>query len=279
MAKGLGKGLNALFNTDEVVAGEKVEKIPVRDIKPNPYQPRKEFKKEALEELAESIKEHGVLQPVVVRKQGKGYELVVGERRFRAAKLALQKEIPAIIREFDQQQMMELAILENLQREDLTALEEAEAYQNLMENLNFTQEQLAQRLGKSRPYIANQVRLLSLPKDVQQLIAEQIITPGHGRTLLGLKRNKLISQVAAKVVQQGLNVRQLEALVQQYNEDVSRETKEKPKKDLFLQEREDQLRDVFGTSVVITKGKKKGKIEIEFFSEDDLERILEILEK
>ncbi|AMA61730.1 stage 0 sporulation protein J [Kurthia sp. 11kri321] len=279
MAKGLGKGLNALFNTDEVVAGEKVEKIPVRDIKPNPYQPRKEFKKEALEELAESIKEHGVLQPVVVRKQGKGYELVVGERRFRAAKMALQKEIPAIIREFNQQQMMELAILENLQREDLTALEEAEAYQNLMENLNFTQEQLAQRLGKSRPYIANQVRLLSLPKDVQQLIAEQIITPGHGRTLLGLKRNKLISQVAAKVVQQGLNVRQLEALVQQYNEDVSRETKEKPKKDLFLQEREDQLRDVFGTSVVITKGKKKGKIEIEFFSEDDLERILEILEK
>lgn len=279
MAKGLGKGLNALFNTDEVVAGEKVEKIPVRDIKPNPYQPRKEFKKEALEELAESIKEHGVLQPVVVRKQGKGYELVVGERRFRAAKMALQKEIPAIIREFDQQQMMELAILENLQREDLTALEEAEAYQNLMENLNFTQEQLAQRLGKSRPYIANQVRLLSLPKDVQQLIAEQIITPGHGRTLLSLKRNKLISQVAAKVVQQGLNVRQLEALVQQYNEDVSRETKEKPKKDLFLQERENQLRDVFGTSVVITKGKKKGKIEIEFFSEDDLERILEILEK
>lgn len=279
MAKGLGKGLNALFNTDEVVAGEKVEKIPVRDIKPNPYQPRKEFKKEALEELAESIKEHGVLQPVVVRKQGKGYELVVGERRFRAAKMALKKEIPAIIREFDQQQMMELAILENLQREDLTALEEAEAYQNLMENLNFTQEKLAQRLGKSRPYIANQVRLLSLPKDVQQLIAEQIITPGHGRTLLGLKRNKLISQVAAKVVQQGLNVRQLEALVQQYNEDVSRETKEKPKKDLFLQECEDQLRDVFGTSVVITKGKKKGKIEIEFFSEDDLERILEILEK
>ncbi|GED18275.1 ParB/RepB/Spo0J family partition protein [Kurthia gibsonii] len=279
MAKGLGKGLNALFNTDEVVAGEKVEKIQVRDIKPNPYQPRKEFKKEALEELAESIKEHGILQPVVVRKQGKGYELVVGERRFRAAKMALQKEIPAIIREFDQQQMMELAILENLQREDLTALEEAEAYQNLMENLKFTQEQLAQRLGKSRPYIANQVRLLSLPKDVQQLIAEQIITPGHGRTLLSLKRNKLISQVAAKVVQQGLNVRQLEALVQQYNEDVSRETKEKPKKDLFLQEREDQLRDVFGTSVVITKGKKKGKIEIEFFSEDDLERILEILEK
>lgn len=279
MAKGLGKGLNALFNTDEVVAGEKVEKIQVRDIKPNPYQPRKEFKKEALEELAESIKEHGILQPVVVRKQEKGYELVVGERRFRAAKMALQKEIPAIIREFNQQQMMELAILENLQREDLTALEEAEAYQNLMENLNFTQEQLAQRLGKSRPYIANQVRLLSLPKDVQQLIAEQDITPGHGRTLLGLKRNKLISQVAAKVVEQGLNVRQLEALVQQYNEDVSRETKEKPRKDLFLQEREDQLRDVFGTSVVITKGKKKGKIEIEFFSEEDLERILEILEK
>lgn len=267
------------LNPHEIVDGEKIEKIKVREIKPNPYQPRKDFKKEALEELAISIKEHGILQPVVVRRQGKGYELVAGERRFRAAKIALQKEIPAIVRDFNQQQMMELAILENLQREDLTALEEAEAYQNLMENLQFTQEQLAKRLGKSRPYIANQVRLLSLPKDVQDLLSNRTISVGHGRALLGLKRKKIISQVASTVVKQGLNVRQLEELVQKFNEDVSRETKKLTNKDLFLQEQEDQLRDFFGTSVSITKGKKKGKIEIEFFTDEDLERILEILNK
>lgn len=278
MAKGLGKGLDAIFKGQEMVNGDQVEKIKVRDIKANPYQPRKEFKEEALQELAMSIKEHGVLQPIIVRRKGIGYEIVVGERRYRASKLALQKEIPAVVRDLTDQQMMEFAILENLQREDLTAMEEAEAYQNLMENLTLTQEQLAQRLGKSRPYIANHVRLLSLPADVKKLIADGKISSGHGRALLGLKRKKLISQIADKVITQGMNVRQLETLVQSLNTDVSRETKTAPKKDLFLQEREGQLRDYFGTSVVIKKGKSKGKIEIEFFSDDDLERILEILD-
>lgn len=279
MAKGLGKGLDAIFKGQEIVNGDQVEKIKVREIKPNPYQPRKEFNKESLEELSISIKEHGVLQPIIVRKKGMSYEIVVGERRFRASKLALQKEIPAVVRDLNDQQMMEFAVLENLQREDLTAIEEAEAYQNLMENLNLTQEQLAQRLGKSRPYIANHIRLLSLPADVQKLITTEVISTGHGRALLGLKRKKLISQVAEKVVAQGMNVRQLEAFVQNINSDVSRETKERPKKDIFIAEREGQLRDYFGTSVAIKKGKNKGKIEIEFFSDDDLERILEILGK
>lgn len=279
MAKGLGKGLDAIFKGQEMVNGDQVEKIKVRDIKPNPFQPRKEFKKETLDELAESIKEHGVLQPIIVRKKGMSYEIVVGERRFRATKLALQKEIPAVVRDLNDQQMMEFAILENLQREDLTSIEEANAYQMLMENLNLTQEQLAQRLGKSRPYIANHIRLLSLPADVQNLITDGKISTGHGRALLGIKRKKLIIQVAEKVIVQGLNVRQLEALVQSLNEDVSRETKVVAKKDIFLEEREGHLRDYFGTSVVIKKGKHKGKIEIEFFSDDDLERILEMLDK
>lgn len=279
MAKGLGKGLDAIFKGQEMVNGDQVEKIKVRDIKPNPFQPRKEFKKETLDELAESIKEHGVLQPIIVRKKGMSYEIVVGERRFRATKLALQKEIPAVVRDLNDQQMMEFAILENLQREDLTSIEEANAYQMLMENLNLTQEQLAQRLGKSRPYIANHIRLLSLPADVQNLITDGKISTGHGRALLGIKRKKLIIQVAEKVIAQGLNVRQLEALVQSLNEDVSRETKVVAKKDIFLEEREGHLRDYFGTSVVIKKGKHKGKIEIEFFSDDDLERILEMLDK
>lgn len=279
MAKGLGKGLDAIFKGQEMVNGDQVEKIKVREIKPNPFQPRKEFKEEALQELATSIKTHGILQPIIVRKKGMSYEIVVGERRYRASKLALQKEIPAVVRDLTDQQMMEFALLENLQREDLTPIEEAEAYQSLMENLDLTQEQLAQRLGKSRPYIANHIRLLSLPQDVKQLITDGVISTGHGRALLGLKRKKLISQIAEKVIAQGMNVRQLEALVQTLNADVSRETKEEPKKDLFLEEREGILRDYFGTSVVIKKGKSKGKIEIEFFSDDDLERILEILDK
>lgn len=279
MAKGLGKGLDAIFKGQEMVNGDQVEKIKVREIKPNPFQPRKEFKEEALQELAASIKAHGILQPIIVRKKGVGFEIVVGERRYRASKLALQKEIPAVVRDLTDQQMMEFALLENLQREDLTPIEEAEAYQSLMENLDLTQEQLAQRLGKSRPYIANHIRLLSLPQDVKKLITDGVISTGHGRALLGLKRKKLISQIAEKVVAQGMNVRQLEALVQTLNTDVSRETKEEPKKDLFLEEREGILRDYFGTSVVIKKGKSKGKIEIEFFSDDDLERILEILDK
>lgn len=278
MAKGLGKGLDAIFKGQEMVNGNQVEKIKVRSIKPNPFQPRKEFSDEALEELATSIKEHGVLQPIIVRKKGVSYEIVVGERRFRASKLALQNEIPAVVRELTDQQMMEYALLENLQREDLNAIEEAEAYQNLMEHLSLTQEQLSQRLGKSRPYIANHIRLLSLPKEIQTYVVEGKISTGPARALLALKNKKIMQQIAEKIIAEGLNVRQLEALVQQMMQsEVSKETKKELKKDLFIEEHEGHLRDYFGTSVQIKKGKHKGKIEIEFFSDEDLERILEML--
>lgn len=276
MAKGLGKGINALFPGESLSETEKITQLNVVQLRTNPYQPRKIFDEAALQELAESIKEHGILQPVVVRKKGNNFELVVGERRFRAAKLAKLEQIPAIIKELNDQQMMELAILENLQREDLTPIEEAEAYQKLMEALSLTQEQLAFRLGKSRPHIANHVRLLALPEKVREMISDKKLTMGHGRTLLGLRSKKMIPETAEKVVKENLNVRQLEQLVQRLNADVPRETIEK-KKDLFIEEKQSELRDRFGTNVQIKKSKNKGKIEIEFFSEEDLERILELL--
>lgn len=277
MAKGLGKGISALFPSEDVHNGDTVEVLAISKIAANPFQPRKIFEEESLQELSESIKEHGIIQPIVVRGNGKRYEIVVGERRYRAAKLAGLIEIPAIIKDLTEQEMMELAILENLQREDLTPIEEADAYQNLMENLNVTQEQLAKRLGKSRPHIANLVRLLQLPDKIREQVNIGELSMGQGRTLLGLKNKRRIPELAQKVIKEQMNVRQLEALVQQYNAPVSRETKKTEKKDVFVRATEAQLRDFFGTQVQITKSKKKGKIEIEFYSEDDLGRIMELL--
>ncbi len=278
MSKGLGKGINALFPGESINQMETVEKVSLKDIKVNPFQPRKIFDETALAELAESIKEHGILQPIIVRKRAKFFEIVVGERRFRASQIAGMEDIPSVIRELTDQQMMEIAILENLQREDLTPIEEADAYQNLMEALNLTQEQLAFRLGKSRPHIANHIRLLSLPDVVREQISSGNISMGHGRALLGLKNKRLIPSISEKVMKESLNVRQLESLVQRMNDDVSRETSNGEGKDIFIEEKESQLRDYFGTTVTIKKTKNKGKIEIEFFSEDDLERILDLLE-
>jgi ParB family transcriptional regulator, chromosome partitioning protein len=279
MAKGLGKGINALFSNMEVSQEETVQEIKLNDIRPNPYQPRKTFEQVAINELKESILQHGILQPIVVRKSIKGFEIVVGERRFRAAKEAKLTTIPAVVRSLTEQQMMELALLENLQREDLTPIEEAQAYQTLMNQLDFTQEALAKRLGKSRPHIANHIRLLTLPASIQQLISEGKLSMGHGRTLLGLKKRDTMNQLAEKIVREQLNVRQVELIVQQLNNNVPRETKkQKPEKDIFIKERETFLQEYFGTSVSIRKQKEKGKIEIEFFSQDDLDRILELLE-
>jgi ParB family transcriptional regulator, chromosome partitioning protein len=281
MAKGLGKGLNAFFTNVEVSKDEVVQEISVKELRPNPYQPRKVFQAEAIEELKNSIMEHGVLQPIIVRKSIKGYEILAGERRFRAAKAAKLDKVPAVVREFTEQQMMELAVLENLQREDLTPIEEAIAYQTLMEKLHLTQEVLAKRLGKSRPHIANHVRLLSLPVKIQELISNGTISMGHGRTLLGLKNKEKLPALVDKVIKENLNVRQLELLIQQLNEHVPRETKKPSKdKDVFLVEQESVLRERFGTTVHIKQSNnQKGKIEIEFFSKEDLERILEMLEK
>lgn len=277
MTRGLGKGINALFPGESLEKAESVEQINLKSIKPNPYQPRKLFDEVAIKELSDSIREHGVLQPIILRKIDMTYEIVVGERRFRAAKLAGLTEIPAVVRSLTDEESMELAILENLQREDLTPIEEAEAYTSLMGNLSITQEQLAFRLGKSRSHIANHMRLLTLPKKIRTIISEGKLSMGHGRTLLGLRKKEQIIPVAERVLKEGLNVRQLEKLVQQLNEHVPRETKKVAEKDVFIEEQESTLRDYFGTNVTIKKKKDKGKIEIEFFSDEDLERILELL--
>ncbi|MBM0065399.1 ParB/RepB/Spo0J family partition protein [Alkalicoccobacillus gibsonii] len=278
MAKGLGKGLQAFFPEHSDEKQEQIEQIALKQIRPNPYQPRKTFTEEAISELAHSIQTHGLLQPITVRKSIKGFEIVVGERRFRAAQHAKLETIPAIVKEYTEDEMMELALIENLQREDLNPIEEGFAYQKLMSHLNVTQEQLAKRLGKSRPHIANHIRLLQLPTVVQEFIQDGKISMGHGRALLGLNDKNKISSLLEKVLHDKLSVRELELLIQQVNERVSRETK-KRKINLspFLKERQDLLRSTLGTSVAIKPGKKKGKIEIDYFSEDDLERILQIL--
>ncbi|MDR7910091.1 ParB/RepB/Spo0J family partition protein [Bacillus velezensis] len=278
MAKGgLGKGINALFNQVDL-SEETVEEIKISDLRPNPYQPRKQFDDESLAELKESIIQHGILQPIIVRKSLKGYDIVAGERRYRAAKLAGKETVPAIVRDLSESLMREIALLENLQREDLSPLEEALAYDSLLKHLDLTQEQLAKRLGKSRPHIANHLRLLTLPESIQNLIAEGTLSMGHGRTLLGLKNKNKLELLVKKVVEEQLNVRQLEQLIQQLNNNVPRETKKKePVQDVVLKERESYLQNYFGTTVNIKRQKKKGKIEIEFFSNEDLERILELL--
>ncbi|MEY8752934.1 ParB/RepB/Spo0J family partition protein [Alkalicoccobacillus gibsonii] len=278
MAKGLGKGLQAFFPEHSDEKQVQIEQIALKQIRPNPYQPRKTFTEEAISELAHSIQTHGLLQPITVRKSIKGFEIVVGERRFRAAQHAKLETIPAIVKEYTEDEMMELALIENLQREDLNPIEEGFAYQKLMSHLNVTQEQLAKRLGKSRPHIANHIRLLQLPTVVQEFIQDGKISMGHGRALLGLNDKNKISSLLEKVLHDKLSVRELELLIQQVNERVSRETK-KRKINLspFLKERQDLLRSTLGTSVAIKPGKKKGKIEIDYFSEDDLERILQIL--
>ncbi|ECK8223089.1 ParB/RepB/Spo0J family partition protein [Listeria monocytogenes] len=277
MAKGLGKGINALFNNVDTNE-ETVQNIAIKEIKPNPYQPRKIFDAKAINELRDSIKIHGVLQPIILRNTDKGYEIVVGERRYRAAKEAKLKEIPAVVRDLTEEEMMELSVIENLQREDLSPLEEAESYQFLMKKLSLTQAKLAERVGKSRPYIANFVRLLTLPEEVQVMLRDGSLSAGHGRVLLGLKLKKNIIPTAKKAVAQGLTVRQLEYVVNNLNENVSRETIKPARVPIFIRESESQLRDKFGTAVSIKRRDKKGKIEIEFLSDDDLDRILEILD-
>lgn len=278
MAKGLGKGINALFSNLETHKDDVIQEISVKELRPNPYQPRQTFRQDTINELKESILQHGILQPLIVRKSIKGYEIVVGERRYRAAKEAKLKTVPVVVRELTDHQMMEFALLENLQREDLTPIEEAMAYQSLIEHLQLTQEELAKRLGKSRPHIANHIRLLTLPKEIQQLMTDGTLSMGHGRALLGLKKREKMKSVVDKVVKEKLNVRQLEQLINDINKNVSRETpKPKQEKSIFLKQSESLLREKLGTPVVINQNKKKGKIEIEFFSNEDLERILDLL--
>ena len=284
-SKGLGRGIDALFSEfaefDKVDKNdERVQDIPLDEIRPNPYQPRRTFDEEALNELAASIRQSGVFQPIILRASSvKGYEIIAGERRFRASKIAGKETVPAIVREFDEETMMQVAVLENLQREDLSPLEEAEAYNMLMKNLKLTQEEVAQRLGKSRPYIANYLRLLGLPEEVKKMLQTNEISMGQARTLLGLKDKKQIIKVAKKVIKENLTVRQIEQLVSQMNEAKPKQTSKEPvKKPYYIRESEERLMDKFGTNVIINEKKNKGKIEIEYLSPEDLTRILDILE-
>lgn len=283
-SKGLGRGIEALFEdfSEEASENETVSEILLDEIRPNPYQPRKNFDEKGLSELADSIKKSGVFQPIIVRKSTvKGYEIIAGERRFRASKLAEKGTIPAIIREVDEERMMEIAVLENLQREDLNPIEEAEAYNTLMEKLNLTQTQVSDRLGKSRPYIANYLRLLSLPAEVKTMIRQQKLSMGQARTLVSLKDKKRILGLAKKAIAQKMTVRQLETAVAALNGDLRKQVRTKQKKaSPFIKESEERLGEKFGTKVAIKNNDKsgKGKIEINYLSNDDLNRILDVLD-
>ncbi|USG65792.1 ParB/RepB/Spo0J family partition protein [Brevibacillus ruminantium] len=278
MSRGLGKGLNALITSNMIEEEEHVSEIPVADIRPNPYQPRKEFEATAIEELAQSIQEHGIIQPLIVRKSIKGYELVAGERRLRAAKSLGLKKVPAVVKDYTDQQLMEIALIENLQRENLNPLEEAEAYEKLLSHYSYTQEQLSKKVGKSRPHVANMLRLLQLPEQIRKMVSAAQLSMGHARALLSVEKEPVQLQLAQEVVKKGLSVRQLEELVKQAS--VSRETikKKQQKKEPQLIQMEERLRSRLGTSVKIKKGSKRGKIEIDFYSQEDLQRILDILE-
>lgn len=278
----LGKGLSSIFgqdvskvlddiqNGDMEVERQEQSKIPVDEIRPNPYQPRKVFNDEALKELSSSIKQHGVFTPILVKKSIQGYDLIAGERRLRASKLAGLKDIPAIIVDFDDQEMMEIALLENIQREDLNVIEEAKAYEKLIQRLGYTQEQLAHRVGKSREHITNLLRLLKLPEDVQEYVVSKQLSMGHVRALLGFKTEANMRKVAKQAIDQGLSVRKVEQIVKDTN---NKKTIEKPKEDIYVKAAKEKLQEFFQTSVSISKN----AISIHYENKEDLNRVLELL--
>ena len=278
----LGKGLSSIFgqdvskvlddiqNGDMEVESQQQSKIPVNEIRPNPYQPRKLFNDEALKELSSSIKQHGVFTPILVKKSIQGYDLIAGERRLRASKLAGLENIPAIIVDFDDQEMMEIALLENIQREDLNVIEEAKAYEKLIQRLGYTQEQLAHRVGKSREHITNLLRLLKLPEDVQEYVVNKQLSMGHVRALLGLKTESSMRKIAKQAIDQGLSVRKVEKIVKDTN---NKKTVEKPKEDIYVKAAKEKLQEFFQTSVSISKN----SISIHYENKEDLNRILELL--
>lgn len=260
---------------------EQIKQIDISDIKPNPYQPRKTFDENHLNDLADSIKQYGVLQPIVLRKTVQGYYIVVGERRFRASKIAGLKYVSAIIKDLTDEDMMELAVIENLQREDLNAIEEAESYQRLMTDLKITQQEVAKRLSKSRPYIANMLRLLHLPKKIADMVKDGRLTSAHGRTLLAIKDEQQMLRLAKRVVKEKWSVRYLENHVNELKNVSSKSETDKVDitKPKFIKQQERQLREQYGAKVDISIKKSVGKISFEFESQDDFVRIIEQLNR
>lgn len=299
--KGLGRGLGAIFGEDvvkesneelantkkaisspqEETGGEIMVKVSL--IEPNRDQPRKDFNEEELQELAESIKNYGVLQPLLVQKKGTSYELIAGERRWRAAKIAGLREVPVVLREYNKQQAMEIALIENVQRSDLNPIEEAQAYQQLVKEFHLTQEEIAVRVSKNRATITNAMRLLKLDSQIQDLLIKGMISSGHARALLSLEDGQLQKKAAQEILDRGLSVRETEKLVKKMGKDLSPKEEKAEKRDdaltLIFRELEERMKSIMGTKVSIhNKDKNKGRIEIEYYSEAELERIVEMIE-
>ena len=283
--RGLGRGLGALLGDAALQSQEGGSlSLPISKVEPGLKQPRKRFEEEALQDLADSIRTHGIIQPLTVRRLASGYyQIIAGERRWRAAKLAGLTEVPAVIIEADDRKVMELGLIENLQREDLNPIEEANGYKVLMEEYGLTQEEVSQRVGKSRPTVANALRLLALPDPVCQLLEEGKLSAGHARAILSVPNGGLQMQLAKKVVEDGLSVRQTEALAKRLaageKEVPPSPTAAGPDLSIYFKEAEKSLAARFGRKVHIINGKKKGKIELEYYNPDDLNTLLELLEQ
>jgi ParB family chromosome partitioning protein len=287
--RGLGKGLEALFNDVEINANDSdragisdsdgILFLDINDIKPNAKQPRKNFSDEKIEELAKSIEAHGIIQPIMVRQSGEGYEIIAGERRWRAARRASLKQVPCIIRELSEEQNMLVAIIENMQREDLNPMEEAEALNQMITTFGLTQEEVSRSVGKSRPYITNALRLLKLPDAIQDLVVQGELSSGHARAIIAVRDDKRQLDLANRVVKEGLSVREIENLAGRENEgSVKKQAKSRIRnKTREIADLEEELKNTLGTKVAISYGTRKGKIEIEYYSRDELERLLELL--
>lgn len=289
-SRGLGKGLDSMIAPKKEATTEKNEKIVkaeiqvnINDIEPNSEQPRKKFDEDSLSELAESIKQYGIIEPLIVQKKGKRYEIIAGERRWRAARIAELTEVPVVVKEYTPQEIMEIALIENIQRQDLNPIEEANAYRRLIEEYNLKQDELAKRVSKNRSTITNALRLLKLSEHVQQLLIEDIISSGHARALLGITDSEKQNEVATRILDEKLSVRETEKLVKSIN---SNRPKKEKKMERFDEARqatfrdiEERMKEVFGTKVNINDKGSKGKIEIEYYSEDELDRIYDLLMK
>lgn len=278
--RGLGKGLSALIS-DELIndnnekSKDSIISIDISLIIPNKEQPRQNFEEEALEDLANSIKIYGLLQPIILRKVGKKYEIVAGERRWRACKIAGLKEVPALIKELSQQESAKIALIENIQREDLNPIEEAMAYKKLMEDFKLTQEDVSLQVGKSRSYIANSIRLLNLDENITNFVAQGKLTTGHGKALLSIKDKNEQLKAAEKIINEKLNVRQTEEITS--SKKVNESNVEENLKDTHIISLEEELMRSLGTKVNLVPGVKKGKIEIEYYGDEDLDRIIDVL--
>ncbi|NLW01672.1 MAG: ParB/RepB/Spo0J family partition protein [Clostridiaceae bacterium] len=279
MRKGLGRGLDALLSPSNAPDNtrDSVFEVKINDVEPNTEQPRKVFDQEKLQALAESIKEHGVVQPVIVKQEGSRYVIVAGERRWRAAKLAGLKTIPVVVRDLSSKQAMEIALIENLQREDLNPIEEAEAYRKLIDEYNMTQEEVSLLVGKSRAAIANSVRLLTLAKEIQDMLTDGRLTSGHARTLVAIQDQKRQKELADLIARKGLSVRETERLAAREGKKTSVKKPGLKQEDYETAHLVEDLRTIFGTKIDLQRRKDRGRIVIEYYSDDEFDRIIEML--